>query len=215
MKEIKLLEIKPSEIERRSMEIIASELGEHDFTPEQLPVVMRCIHTGADFDYAKTLRFTDDVVALGVETIKQGCTIVTDTQMAAAGINKKILSRFGCTVKCFMSDADVAQEAKERGVTRAWVSMERAAGLEGNVIVAIGNAPTALVRVCQLQEAGDFTPKLVIGAPVGFVNVVESKELLCQTDCPFITPMGRKGGSTIAATICNALLYMASNNERE
>lgn len=215
MKEIKLMQIEPSKIEAQSMAIIREELGEHSFPPHELPVVLRCIHTSADFDYAKNLRFTPSAVEIGVEAIKRGCTIVTDTQMAFSGINKKILQRFGCQIKCFMSDADVAEEAKQRGVTRALICMERASQLEGEVMVVIGNAPTALVQICKLAEEGKFTPTLVVAAPVGFVNVMESKEMICQSSLEYICPVGRKGGSNIAATICNALLYQASNDERE
>lgn len=215
MKEIHLQRVAPADIEARSMEIIESEMGPHTFTAEQLPIVKRCIHTSADFDYMKNLRFTDHAVEAGLAAIRQGCTIVTDTKMAWSGVNKKVLEKFGGQAVCYMADADVAAEAKQRGETRATVSMERAAALTGPVILAIGNAPTALVRSCQLMEEGKFSPALIIGAPVGFVNVVESKELLCSMEGEHIVAMGRKGGSNIAATICNALLYMASNNERE
>ena len=215
MKEIHLQRVAPADIEARSMEIIESEMGPHAFTAEQLPIVKRCIHTSADFDYMKNLRFTDHAVEAGLAAIRQGCTIVTDTKMAWSGVNKKVLEKFGGQAVCYMADADVAAEAKARGETRATVSMERAAALTGPVILAIGNAPTALVRACQLMEEGKFSPALIIGAPVGFVNVVESKELLCSMEGEHIVAMGRKGGSNIAATICNALLYMASNNERE
>lgn len=215
MKEIHLQRVAPADIEARSMEIIESEMGPHAFTVEQLPIVKRCIHTSADFDYMKNLRFTDHAVEAGLAAIRQGCTIVTDTKMAWSGVNKKVLEKFGGQAVCYMADADVAAEAKQRGETRATVSMERAAALTGPVILAIGNAPTALVRSCQLMEEGKFSPALIIGAPVGFVNVVESKELLCSMEGEHIVAMGRKGGSNIAATICNALLYMASNNERE
>ena len=212
---VQLQRVAPAEIEQRSMEIIAAEMGETDFTEQQLPIVKRCIHTSADFDYVKNLKFTPGAVEAGLAAIRSGCTIVTDTQMARAGINKKVLGKFGGQAVCFMSDEDVAIEAKERGETRATVSMERAAALEGPVILAIGNAPTALVRACELMEAGRFSPALVIGVPVGFVNVVESKELLAAMPGEHIVAMGRKGGSNIAATICNALLYMASGNARE
>ena len=215
MKEIHLQRVAPADIEARSMEIIESEMGPHAFTAEQLPIVKRCIHTSADFDYMKNLRFTDHAVEAGLAAIRQGCTIVTDTKMAWSGVNKKVLEKFGGQAVCYMADADVAAEAKQRGETRATVSMERAAALTGPVILAIGNAPTALVRACQLMEEGQFSPALIIGAPVGFVNVVESKELLCSMEGEHIVAMGRKGGSNIAATICNALLCMASNNERE
>lgn len=211
---VELQRVAPAEIEARSMEIIASEMGAHSFTEEQLPIVKRCIHTSADFDYAKNLRFTDGAVAAGLEAIRAGCTIVTDTQMARSGVNKRVLEKFGGQAMCFISDEDVAKEARERGVTRATVSIERAAKLEGPVILAVGNAPTALVRACELMEAGKFAPALVIGVPVGFVNVVESKELLLTMPGEHIVAKGRKGGSNIAAAICNALLYNASNNDR-
>lgn len=215
MKEIKLQRVAPAEIERRSMEIIESELGPHCFTEEQLPIVKRCIHTSADFDYAKNLLFTDGAVAAGLAAIRAGCTIVTDTQMAFSGVNKRVLESFGGRAVCFMSDPDVAAEAKERGETRATVSMERAAALSGPTILAVGNAPTALVRACRLMDEGHFSPALVIGAPVGFVNVVESKQLLESMAGEHIVARGRKGGSNIAAAICNALLYMASGGRRE
>ncbi len=211
----RLNKIAPEEIEARSMEIIQAEMGPHDFTAEQLPIVKRCIHTSADFDYVKNLVFTPGAVEAGLAAIKGGCTIVTDTQMARAGINKRVLEKFGGQAVCFMSDPDVAREAKARGVTRAVVSMERAAKLSGTVILAIGNAPTALARACELAAEGAFSPALIIGVPVGFVNVVESKCILEKTPGQHIVARGRKGGSNIAATICNAMLYMASGNRRE
>lgn len=197
------------------MEIIGEELGDRVFPADQLPIIKRAIHTSADFDYADNLVFSPGAVAAGIAAIKGGCTIVTDTQMAFSGVNKKVLEKFGGKAVCFMSDPDVAAEAKERGETRATVSMERAARLEGPLVLAIGNAPTALVRACELMEEGKLAPALVIGAPVGFVNVVESKELLLTMNVPHIVARGRKGGSNIAAAICNALLYQASNNARE
>lgn len=212
---VELQRVAPADIEARSMEIIQSELGEWSFPAEVLPVVKRVIHTTADFDYADHLVFSEGAVQRGVEAIRQGCTIVTDTQMARSGINKRVLERFGGEVLCFMSDVDVANEAKERGVTRATVSMERAARLKGPLILALGNAPTALVRACELMEAGELSPALVIGVPVGFVNVVESKELLLTEQVPYIVARGRKGGSNVAACICNAMLYLASGNARE
>ena len=212
---IELQRVAPAEIEQRSMEIITAEMGKTDFTDQQLPIVKRCIHTSADFDYVKNLKFTPNAVEAGLAAIRSGCTIVTDTQMVRSGINKKVLGKFGGQAVCFMSDEDVAAEAKARGETRATVSMERAAALMGPVILAIGNAPTALVRACELMEAGTFSPALVIGVPVGFVNVVESKELLASMPGEHIIAIGRKGGSNIAATICNAMLYMASGNARE
>ena len=215
MKKIELQRVAPAEIEARSMEIIGEELGNRVFPADQLPIIKRAIHTSADFDYADNLVFSPGAVAAGIAAIKGGCTIVTDTQMAFSGVNKKVLEKFGGKAVCFMSDPDVAAEAKERGETRATVSMERAARLEGPLVLAIGNAPTALVRACELMEEGKLAPALVIGAPVGFVNVVESKELLLTMNVPHIVARGRKGGSNIAAAICNALLYQASNNARE
>ena len=212
---IELQRVAPADIEARSMEIISAEMGEHSFPQEQLPVIKRVIHTTADFSYGENLVFSVDAMERGISAIKKGCTIVTDTQMVWSGINKKVLEKFGGRAVCFMSDPDVATEAKERGETRATVSMERASKLEGAVIFALGNAPTALVRVCELVEEGKLNPELVIGVPVGFVNVVESKELVIQSGTPHIVARGRKGGSNVAAAICNALLYLASNNERE
>lgn len=215
MKKVELQRVAPADIEARSMEIIGQELGDRVFPADQLPVIKRAIHTSADFDYADNLVFSDGAVEKGIAAIKGGCTIVTDTQMAFSGVNKRVLEKFGGKAVCFMSDPDVAAEAKERGETRATVSMERAAALEGPVILAVGNAPTALVRACELIEEGKWAPALIIGVPVGFVNVVESKELLLTMDTPHIVARGRKGGSNIAAAICNALLYQASNNARE
>jgi len=212
---VELQRVAPAEIEARSMELIGQELGDRSFPAEQLPVIKRVIHTTADFEYADNLVFSPGAVERGIAAMKAGCTIVTDTQMAWSGVNKRVLGKFGGTALCFISDPDVAAQAKERGITRAAVSMERAAELEGPVVLALGNAPTALIRACELIEEGKLSPALVIGAPVGFVNVVESKELLLGMDVPSIVARGRKGGSNVAAAICNALLYRASNNERE
>ncbi len=212
---IELQKVAPAEIEARSMEIITGEMGPHSFTDEQLPIVKRCIHASADFDYVKDLRFTEGAVKAGLAAIEAGCTVVTDTQMACSGVNKRVLERFGGRACCFISDEDVAKEAKERGVTRAAVSMERAAKLEGPVLLALGNAPTALVRACELMVSGEFAPALTVGVPVGFVNVVESKELLLDMPGEHIVAVGRKGGSNIAAAIVNALLYLASKGARE
>jgi len=199
--------VKPEDIEKRSLEIIAAELGDRKFPPENEPVIRRVIHTSADFDYADNLTFSDGAVRRGIEALRAGCDIVTDTQMAKAGINKSVLAKLGGQVYCFMSDEDVAKEARERGVTRATVSMERAARLEKPCVFAIGNAPTALIRIRELVDAGQLAPALIIGVPVGFVNVVESKELILGMRTPYIVARGRKGGSPVAAAICNALLY--------
>ena len=211
----KLEQVLPGDIEKRSFEIITQELGDRTFDPLEEPVIKRCIHTSADFDYADNLVFSPGAVEKGVAALKAGCALVTDTQMARAGVNKRVLEKFGGEALCFMSDPDVAAEAKARGVTRAAVSMERAARLDRPLILALGNAPTALVRACELLEAGELRPALIIGVPVGFVNVVESKELLLTQDVPHIVARGRKGGSNVAAAICNAMLYLASGNARE
>ena len=199
--------IKPMDIEKRSFEIITELLGDTKLDPENELVIKRVIHTSADFDYVQNLVFSEHAVAKGIEALRGGCDIVTDTQMARAGINKTILSKLGGQVHCFMSDPDVALEAKERGVTRAIVSMERAAKLPKPCIFAIGNAPTALVSLHEQILAGKLNPALIIGVPVGFVNVVESKELIIGTEVPHIVARGRKGGSNVAAAICNAMLY--------
>jgi len=206
---IELENVLPREIEKRSFELITEELGERTFPEEQEPIIKRCIHTSADFDYADNLCFSENAANIGVEALKNGAHIVTDTRMAWSGINKKKLASFGGEAHCFMSDDDVAKEAKERGCTRAAICMERGAVLaeEKNIIFAIGNAPTALIRLYELIKEGKLKPALIIGAPVGFVNVVESKELIMEAGVPFIVPKGRKGGSNIAATICNAMLY--------
>lgn len=200
-------QIKPMEIEKRSFEIITQLLGDRKLDPENEAVIKRVIHTSADFDYADNLVFSPHAVTAGIQALKGGCDIVTDTQMAKAGINKTILEKLGGQVHCFMSDPDVAAEAKERGITRAIVSMERAAKLEKPCIFAIGNAPTALICLHELIQSGTVTPALIIGVPVGFVNVVESKELILTDPVPHIVARGRKGGSNVAAAICNALLY--------
>lgn len=199
--------VKPMEIEQRSFAIITQLLGDRVLDAENELVIKRAIHTTADFDYADNLVFSPYAVPKALEALRAGCDIVTDTQMAKAGINKTILERLGGQVHCFMSDPDVAQEAKERGVTRAIVSMERAAAMEKPCIFAIGNAPTALICLHELIQSGKLNPALVIGVPVGFVNVVESKELIIASDVPHIVARGRKGGSNVAAAICNALLY--------
>ena len=210
--------VKPADIEGRSFAIIESELAEAGVTldPEQAPIVKRCIHTTADFEYAQSMVFANDAVARGIGALTSGCSMVTDTQMAASGLNKRVLGRFGGEVLNFISDPDVAAEARERGLTRSAISMERAAALGKPLVYVVGNAPTALVRIYEMMQEGSMVPPaLVVGVPVGFVNVVESKELILQLDVPAIVARGRKGGSNVAACIVNALLYLASNNERE
>ncbi len=204
---INLENVLPGEIEKRSFEIISSELKPMTFGPKEELVVKRCIHTSADFDYADNLCFSENAVLKAMEAIKNGACIVTDTQMAKSGINKKRLAGYGGEVYCFMSDEDVAEEAKKNGTTRATACINKAMTIEKPLIFAIGNAPTALVRIYELITEGKLKPELVIGVPVGFVNVVQSKELIMTADVPYIVARGRKGGSNIAAAICNAILY--------
>ena len=199
---------KPMEIENRSMEIIQAELGETSLPEPELCVLRRVIHTTADFDYAKNLVFSPHAVERALDALRNGAHIVTDTNMALAGINKTSLHHLGGEAHCFMADPDVAAEAKARGVTRAVVSMEHACRLDVPLIFAVGNAPTALVRLDQLIEEKQIKPELIIGVPVGFVTVVEAKEqILAQQEVPCIVARGRKGGSNVAAAVCNALLY--------
>ena len=201
------------EIERRSFEIIAEELVDRRIDPEYDLLVRRVIHTTADFDYYDNLVFSEHAVEKIKVAIAEGCDIVTDTTMAMSGINKKILARFGGQVHCFIGDADVAAEAKARGVTRSLVSMEKAARLKKPLIFAVGNAPTALFAICELIRSGAVSPRMVIGVPVGFVNVVEAKEELIRTAENYIVARGRKGGSNVAAAIVNSVLYQMTDRE--
>lgn len=201
--------LRPEEIEKRSFEIISEELNSRGIIlpKEQEMVTKRAIHTSADFDYAHTLTYSKDAVAIAKNLILNGADIVTDTNMALSGINKRTLKTFGGEVHCFMADEEVARIAKERGTTRAAVSMEKASKIDKPVIFAVGNAPTALIQLYEMIEAGTFTPAFVIGVPVGFVNVEAAKELIMEIDVPYIVNRGRKGGSNIAAAICNAIIY--------
>ena len=196
----------PMEIEKRSMEIIESGLPK-GIPEENKAVVKRVIHCTADFDYAENLAFSKDAVQKALSALKEGCDIITDTQMALAGINKTAASKLGCSIHCFMSDPDVAEKAKELGCTRAAISMEKAKDLDRPLIFVIGNAPTALLKLREFIDAGEIAPLLVIGVPVGFVNVVESKNAIMETNVPYIISKGRKGGSNVAAAIVNALMY--------
>lgn len=199
--------LKPDDIEKRSMELIESEM-QTDPPEKNKAVIKRVIHATADFDYERSMIFSDGAVDKALNTLREGAVIVTDTNMALAGINKKILSDNGCEAVCYMADPEVAGQAERRGMTRAIVSMEKAAKLKRPLIFVIGNAPTALIRLNELINSKEVKPSLVVGVPVGFVNVEESKEMLIETGIPYIAAMGRKGGSTVAAAICNALLYM-------
>ena len=199
----------PEDIERRSFEIISEELRNRGITlPKETEMVTkRVIHTSADFEYAQTMTYSPNAVAIAKELIQNGADIVTDTNMALAGINKRTLARHGGEAHCFMADEDVARIAKERKVTRATVSMEKAAGIQKPVIFAVGNAPTALIQLYEMIQRGTFRPAFIIGVPVGFVNVEAAKELILETDIPYIVNRGRKGGSNVAAAICNAILH--------
>lgn len=201
--------MKPADIENRSFAIIGEILQENGqiLDPVNAPVIMRCIHTSADFDYVDNLYFSPGAVPHLQQVLRDGCVLVTDTQMVKAGINKKVAATHGVDVECFMADEDVATIAQKRGVTRALVSMEKAMRLERPVIFAVGNAPTALLRLHEAIEKEQFTPAGIIAVPVGFVNVVESKEQIMTSSVPCIVARGRKGGSNIAAAVCNALLY--------
>ena len=199
--------VTPREIEQRSMETITKELNGRTWPEPEFSVIKRCIHTSADFDYADNLCFSPNACQIGIEALKNGADIVTDTKMAMSGINKNKLATFGGQVHCYISDPDVVEEAKARGCTRSTVSMERGARIQKPVIFVIGNAPTALIELDRLIKEGMVKPALIVGVPVGFVNVVESKELIMQAGVPYIVARGRKGGSNIGAAIINALLY--------
>ena len=205
--------VKPNEIEKRSFAIITEELQERGLSvPErEAPVTKRVIHTSADFEYAETMTYSENAIDIMQDLIRQGAHIVTDTNMAKSGISKTTLAKFGGEVHCFIADPDVAAAAKERGITRAAVCMEKAAKMSQEtgkpIIFAIGNAPTALIRLREMYDEGSFKPAFIVGVPVGFVNVVAAKELIIGTDIPYIINRGRKGGSNIAAAICNAVMY--------
>lgn len=211
-----ITKVQPHEIEKESFAIITRELGQHQLPQAQLPVIKRVIHTTADFDYAQNLYFSSDVVEESIEFLKMGVPIVTDTRMAFSGVNKGAAARLGCTVHCYMDDETVARAAKQQGTTRALAAVDTAARLHpGGCVWLVGNAPTALLRICQLADAGVIHPLLVVGVPVGFVNVVESKQRLIETGMPCIVAKGRKGGSNVAAAICNALMYEALGEHRQ
>ena len=201
-----LKQIAPGEIEKRSFEIIEEELG-RELDPVLKPIIKRVIHTTADFSYADTLFFSENAVEKELQALREGVSIITDTNMGRAGINKKKLEKYGGKVHCFMADEDVAAAALAQQTTRAAVSMDKAAAMQEDFIFAIGNAPTALIRLYELIQEEKIRPRLIIGVPVGFVNVVEAKELILTAGVPVIVARGRKGGSNVAAAICNALIY--------
>lgn len=197
----------PMEIEKKSFQIISRELGNKKLMPGTEDIVKRVIHCSADFDYADNLVFSENVVPILRNAFLHGCNLVTDTMMAKSGISKPAAEKLGINIHCFIADKEVAQKAKERGITRAAAAIERAAALPGPCVFAIGNAPTAILSLLQCVREGKADPIAVIGVPVGFVNVIESKEMLSNSKIPHIVARGRKGGSNIAAAICNAVLY--------
>lgn len=201
--------VKPEEIEKRSFEIISEELAKRNIVlpPEEEMITKRVIHTSADFEYVDTMTYSKGAVKVIKQLIKEGADIVTDTNMALSGINKKVLAEFGGSAHCFMAEEEVAKLAKLRRTTRAAISMEKASGIDKPVIFAIGNAPTALIQIYEMMQNNSWKPAFVIGVPVGFVNVEAAKELIMESDVPYIINRGRKGGSNIAAAICNAVLY--------
>jgi precorrin-8X/cobalt-precorrin-8 methylmutase len=211
------LHLRPEEIEAESFRIIEAEMGPHPWSPAEWPVVRRVIHTSADFEFARTLYFSPDAVARGVAALRAGRGIVTDTTMALSGIAKQRLKRFGISASCFVADPDVANQAQAEGITRSVAAMRKALADHGNGIFVIGNAPTALFELLRMSQEEGVRPDLVIGLPVGFVGAAESKEQLMtvasKLGIPFITNRGRKGGSTIAASVVNALLIMAEGAE--
>lgn len=204
--------LRPEEIEAESFAVITRELG-MDLDEETGPVVKRVIHATADFDFARSLYFSSGAVRAAIAALREGADIVTDTAMALSGISKPALEKLGGHAYCFIGDEDVAQAAAREGTTRARQSMIKAASRLHRPVVAIGNAPTALYAVLELIDQKSIDPRLVVGAPVGFVNVVQSKEKLMQYAIPQIVARGRKGGSSVAAAICNALLYLAAGRD--
>lgn len=195
------------EIEENSFKIISEELGDTYIKKENELVVKRVIHTTADFDYVKNLCFSENACQKAIELLRNGACIVTDTSMAMAGINKKVLTSLGGEIHCFVADEDVAKIALEREVTRSTIAAEKASKLNKPIIYVVGNAPTALISLNEMIQKGNFLPAFIVGVPVGFVNVVESKELIMKSPVPYIVAKGRKGGSNVAASIINALMY--------
>ncbi|MFC4103023.1 precorrin-8X methylmutase [Paenibacillus xanthanilyticus] len=207
--EFKPLTVQPQEIEEKSFEMITEELGPHPFTEEQYPVVQRVIHASADFELGRSLLFHKDAIRAGIEAIRQGRKVVADVQMVQVGISKPRIEKFGGEVKVYISDPDVMAEAKRLNTTRAIISIRKAIREAEGGIYAIGNAPTALLELIRLVKEGEAKPGLIVGVPVGFVSAAESKEELAKLDIPYITNLGRKGGSPVAVAAVNAISLMA------
>jgi precorrin-8X/cobalt-precorrin-8 methylmutase len=207
--------MKPEEIERASFEIIDREAGPHNFSDRQWCVVRRMIHTTADFEFKEMVRFHPDAMTAGIHAIRQGRTVITDTNMARVGIRSKDLARFGVSVKCHMNDPLIHAAAKRNGTTRASAAVDMAAAEMADGIYVVGNAPTALLRLLELIHEKKARPALIVGLPVGFVNAAESKAALMETDCPYISNVGRKGGSNVAASVVNALAILAEEAQGE
>lgn len=201
--------MKPQEIEGLSFQIIDGEAGDHGFSTEHWQVVRRVIHTSADFEWQRMIRFHPQAISDGVAAIQNGAVIITDTNMARVGIRQRDLIRFGGSVHCYMTDQRVAETATREGITRAKAAVDVAAAELSGGIYVVGNAPTALLRLIELIDGGNVRPALVVGLPVGFVNAAESKALLLESEIPYITNVGRKGGSNVAAAVVNALIIMA------
>ncbi len=206
------LSMKPEEIESESFRIIDAEAGEHDWPNAEWQVVRRAVHTSADFEYVSSMVFSENAVEKALAAIKSGCGIVTDTNMALSGISKVRLAPFGNKIACHVADPDIAELAKRDGITRSIAAMRKALTAPDNRIFVIGNAPTALFELLRLIDEGQANPALIIGLPVGFVGAEESKIALAATKhpVPFITNMGRKGGSNVAAAVVNALAILAA-----
>lgn len=211
--EFKPLTIQPQQIEGKSFEMIDEEIGDHPFTEEQYKIVQRAIHATADFEFGKSILFHPDAVQAGIRAIRNGKKIVADVQMVQSGISKPRIEKYGCDVRVYISDPDVIKEAKQLDTTRAIISMRKAAKEADGAIYAIGNAPTALLELIRLIKDGEAKPGLVIGLPVGFVSAAESKEELAKLDVPFITNIGRKGGSTATVAALNAISLLAEKVE--
>ena len=202
----------PMDIEKKSFEIIGEEMGTHNFSEKELSIIKRVIHTTADFEYKDLVYIREGSIEKALELLKKGVTIYTDTNMALSGINKAALKKLNCNVVCYVAQEEVASLAKERGITRSMAALEKAAE-DGVEFFVFGNAPTALFRLKELIEEDKSNAKFIIGAPIGFVGAAESKEEIEKLPLPMITVRGRKGGSTVAAALVNALMYMLIDRE--